>query len=102
VRLWSPSSPDRDPQQECGVTPNSEIGAGPHPRIVASMTRGALLIVAGALLHADAAVVTAPGFGYAIAIVARQVEDTRWGVENGAVTTAARLSRMVYDRFAAR
>ena len=53
-------------------------------------------------VRADAAVVTGPGFGYAIAIFARQVEDTRWGVENEAVTTGARLSRIVYDHFAGR
>jgi hypothetical protein len=51
-------------------------------------------------VRADAAVVTGPGFGYAIAIFARQVEDTRWGVENEAVTTGARLSRIVYDAYA--
>ena len=53
-------------------------------------------------VRADAAIVTTPDFGYAIAIFARQVEDTRWGIENEAVTTGARLSRLVYDSYALR
>jgi beta-lactamase class A len=50
-------------------------------------------------VRADAAIVTGPDLSYVIAIYARQVEDTRWGVDNEALTTGARISRMVYDRF---
>ena len=51
-------------------------------------------------VRADAAIVTAPGLTYVIAIYARQVEDGRPGIENDAVTTGARISRIVYDYFA--
>lgn len=50
-------------------------------------------------VRADAAIVTGPDFTYVIAIYARQVEDTRWGVDNEALTTGARISRMIYDYF---
>lgn len=50
-------------------------------------------------VRADAAIVTGPGFSYVIAIYARQVEDTRWGVDNDALTTGARISKMVFDYF---
>lgn len=50
-------------------------------------------------VRADAAIVTGPGFSYVIAIYARQVEDTRSGIDNEALTTGARISRMVYDYF---
>jgi beta-lactamase class A len=50
-------------------------------------------------VRADAAIVTGPGIRYVIAIFARQVEDTRWGVENDAVTTGARIARMVHEHF---
>ena len=51
-------------------------------------------------VRADAGIVTGPGLRYAIAIYARQVEDGRSGVENDAVVTGARISRVVYDHFA--
>jgi beta-lactamase class A len=51
-------------------------------------------------VRADAAVVTSPDVRYAVAIYARQVEDTRWGIENDAVTTAARVSLLLYNHFA--
>ena len=50
-------------------------------------------------VRADAAIVTGPDFSYVIAIYARQVEDTRWGVDNDALTTGARVSRVIYDYF---
>jgi beta-lactamase class A len=50
-------------------------------------------------VRADAAIVTGPDFSYVIAIYARQIEDTRWGVDNEALTTGARISRMVFDYF---
>jgi hypothetical protein len=37
-----------------------------------------------------------------IAVYTRQVEDTRWGIENDAVVTGARISRMLYDHFSTR
>jgi beta-lactamase class A len=53
-------------------------------------------------VRADAAIVTGPkGLRYVIAIYARQVEDTRGTIENDALTTGARISRMVYEYFAA-
>jgi len=51
-------------------------------------------------VRADAAIVTGPGFSYVIAIYARQVEDTRWGVDNDALTSGARISKIVYEHFA--
>jgi beta-lactamase class A len=51
-------------------------------------------------VRGDIAIVTAPGLRYVIAVLARQVEDARSGVENDAVVTAARLSRMIYEEFA--
>lgn len=53
-------------------------------------------------VRADAAIVTGEDFAYAIAICARQIEDTRWGPENEGVTTAARISRLVLDEFLGR
>jgi beta-lactamase class A len=50
-------------------------------------------------VRGDAAVVTAPGLRYAIAIYARQVQDTRWGVENDAVVMGARISRAIFEYF---
>jgi beta-lactamase class A len=50
-------------------------------------------------VRADAAIVTGPDFSYVIAIYARQVEDTRWGVDNDALTTGARVSKLIYDYF---
>ena len=48
-------------------------------------------------VRADAAIVTGPDFSYVIAIYARQVEDTRWSVDNDALTTGARVSKLIYD-----
>jgi beta-lactamase class A len=50
-------------------------------------------------VRADAAIVTGPGFSYVIAIYARQIEDTNWGIENAALTTGARIARLVFDYF---
>lgn len=51
-------------------------------------------------VRADAAIVTGPkGLRYVIAIYARQVEDTRWTIENDALTTGARISKLVYEYF---
>ncbi|HEU4689519.1 MAG TPA: serine hydrolase [Vicinamibacterales bacterium] len=50
-------------------------------------------------VRADAGIVTGPGFSYAVAIYARQIEDTRWGIENDALTTGARISRLLFDHF---
>jgi beta-lactamase class A len=50
-------------------------------------------------VRADAAIVTGPNLRYVIAIYARQIEDTRWGVENDALVTGARISRMIFERF---
>lgn len=50
-------------------------------------------------VRGDVAIVTAPNLRYVVSIFGREVEDTRWGVENDAVVTGARLSRMIYDHF---
>lgn len=50
-------------------------------------------------VRADAAIVSGPDFTYVIAIYARQIEDTRWGVENDALTTGARISKVIFDYF---
>ncbi len=50
-------------------------------------------------VRADAAIVTGPDFTYVVAIYARQVEDTRWSVDNEALLTGARISRMIYEHF---
>jgi hypothetical protein len=50
-------------------------------------------------IRADAAIVRGPGVNYVIAIYARQVEDRRWSIENDALVTGARVSRMIYDYF---
>ncbi|MCA1561519.1 MAG: class A beta-lactamase-related serine hydrolase [Acidobacteria bacterium] len=50
-------------------------------------------------LRADAAIITAPGLRYVIAVYARQVEDTRWSLDNEALVTGARISRLIYDHF---
>jgi beta-lactamase class A len=53
-------------------------------------------------VRADAAIVTGPNLHYVIAIFARQVEDRRWGVDNDALTTGARVSKILYNYFAGR
>jgi len=50
-------------------------------------------------VRADAAIVTGPNLHYVIAIYARQIEDTRWTIENEALTTGARISRLIFDHF---
>jgi len=50
-------------------------------------------------VRADVGIVSGPGFAYGVAIFARQVEDTRWGVENEALVTGARISLLLYEHF---
>ena len=50
-------------------------------------------------VRADAGIVSGRGFTYVIAIYARQVEDTRWTIENDALTAGARISKLIYDHF---
>jgi beta-lactamase class A len=50
-------------------------------------------------VRADAAIVTGPKLRYVVAIYARQIEDTRWGIENEAVVVASRISRMIFEYF---
>ena len=50
-------------------------------------------------VRADAAVVLGNGVRYSIAIYARHVEDARGGVDNDALATGARVSRLIYDHF---
>jgi beta-lactamase class A len=49
----------------------------------------------------DAAYVKGPGGRYVIAILARRIRDKSPGVDNEALVTGARISRIVYDAFAA-
>jgi len=51
-------------------------------------------------VRADAAYVKGPRGRYVIAILTRQVRDKSPGVDNAALVTGARISRMVYDAFA--
>jgi beta-lactamase class A len=52
-------------------------------------------------VRADAAYVKGPRGRYVLAILARHVRDKSPGVDNEALVTGARISRVVYDRFAA-
>ena len=53
-------------------------------------------------VRADAAIVTGPGIRYVLAIYARRVADQRDTLDNAALVTGARVSRLVFDRFAKR
>lgn len=53
-------------------------------------------------IRADAAIVTGDGLRYVIAIFVRRGGDTRGTVDNDAVLLGAKLSRLVYDRWATR
>jgi beta-lactamase class A len=50
-------------------------------------------------VRVDAGVVETPRARYVIAVCARQVRDTRWGVDNDALVTGADVARMVHDHF---
>jgi beta-lactamase class A len=50
-------------------------------------------------VRSDAAYVESPGARYVIAICARRIKDKSPTVDNQALTTGARISRMVYDHF---
>jgi hypothetical protein len=52
-------------------------------------------------VRSDAAYVESPKARYVIAICARRIRDKSPGVDNQALVTGARLSRMVYDHFKA-
>ena len=75
-----------------GVTVGSKSGMDEEKQPAAGGVRNHV--------RADAGIVSGPGFSYAIAIYARQVEDRRWSVDNEALTTGARISRLVFDHFA--
>lgn len=53
-------------------------------------------------VRSDVAIVTGRNLKYVIAIYTRDVQDTRWSVDNDALTTGARVSQLVYERFRAR
>ncbi len=53
-------------------------------------------------VRADAAIVTGPNVNYVVAIYAREIEDTRWSVDNDALVTGARVSRMIFDYFSSK
>jgi beta-lactamase class A len=50
-------------------------------------------------VRSDAAIVAGPGLRYVIAIYTRQVQDTRWTIDNDALVTGARISKLLYDYF---
>ena len=50
-------------------------------------------------VRADAAIVLGKNVRYVIAIHTRQVQDGRSGVDNDALVTGARVSRMIYEHF---
>ena len=50
-------------------------------------------------IRADAAIVTGKGVTYVIAIFTRRGADTRWGPDNAALLTGARISRAIFDHF---
>lgn len=51
-------------------------------------------------IRVDAAIVTGKGVNYVIAIFTRRGGDTRWGPDNAALLTGARISRAIFDHFA--
>jgi hypothetical protein len=53
-------------------------------------------------VRGDAAIVTGPSHRYVLAIHARQIEDTRWGIDNDALVTGARVAKRIHDGFAAK
>jgi beta-lactamase class A len=53
-------------------------------------------------IRADAAIVTGPGVKYVIAIYTRRGADPSYGIDNAALLAGARISRLVYDGFAAK
>lgn len=50
-------------------------------------------------VRAAAGIVEGPRTRFAIAIFARQVEDTRWSVDNDALVTGGHVARLAYDHF---
>jgi hypothetical protein len=50
-------------------------------------------------VRADAAIVKGPKARYVIAICARQVDDSRWSVDNEGLVFGGAISRLVYDHF---
>lgn len=77
-----------------GVQVGNKTGTDSEKLADASGRRGAI--------RADAAIVTGKGVNYVVAIFTRRGVDTRGGPDNAAVLTGARISRAIYDRFAAR
>jgi beta-lactamase class A len=51
-------------------------------------------------IRADAAIVTGKGVKYVVAIYARRGTDRSYGVDNASVLAGARISRIIFDRFA--
>lgn len=51
-------------------------------------------------IRTDAAWVRGDRVRYVVAICARRVKDTDWGVDNEALRTGAAVSRLIYDHFA--
>ena len=50
-------------------------------------------------VRADVGIVSGPNFAYAVAIYARQIEDTRWGVDNEALVAGGRISLLLFEHF---
>ena len=50
-------------------------------------------------VRADAAIVTGPGLSYVLTIYTRRGADHSNGIDNAALKTGAKISRLVYERF---
>ena len=50
-------------------------------------------------VRADAAIVAGPKTRYVVAILTRQVDDTRFSVDNDALVVGGAISRLIYDAF---
>ena len=50
-------------------------------------------------VRGDVGIVITPRGRYVIAILARQIQDTRWGPDNEGVVLMGKISRMVYDQW---
>ncbi len=50
-------------------------------------------------VRADAGIVAGPKARYVVAILTRQVDDTRWSVDNDALVVGGAISRLIYEHF---
>jgi beta-lactamase class A len=93
-----------DHQQDRAMIPRSLPYARDRVRVANKTGWDEEKVTSGASGHirTDAAYVRSDRVRYVIAICARRVRDTDWGVDNEALRTGAAISRDVYDYFAER